>query len=190
MTTDPEGAWCAGASLGNAPMHQSPKTSLKVLADNALQGNGRVLKEASLVADSGSVSGASGALGAGGALGALNGLDGRQLAALDSMQRDTDDRHAGRVPTGDTARILCKGCGPVWIRPDIAAVLPMVDGWPRALGCPWCFVRKAGGYIPRPPVTCESCHQFTPDTINSPVGMGGRRARLRCSMEQAPRRKP
>jgi hypothetical protein len=88
------------------------------------------------------------------------------------MQRDTDDRHAGRVPAGDTARMLCKGCGPVWIHPTIAEVLPVVDGWPRALGCPWCFVRKAGGYIPRPPVACESCRHFTPDTINPPAGIG------------------
>jgi hypothetical protein len=88
------------------------------------------------------------------------------------MQRDIDDRHAGRVPAGDTARMLCRGCGPVWIHPDIAAVLPVVDGWPRALGCPWCFVRKAGGFIPRPSVTCESCRHFNPDTINPTAGMG------------------
>ncbi|MBB6246183.1 hypothetical protein [Rhodanobacter sp. A1T4] len=68
------------------------------------------------------------------------------------MQRDTDDRHAGRVPAGDTAAMHCELCGPVWIHPSIAEVLPVVDHWPRALGCPWCFVRKAGGYIPRPSV--------------------------------------
>ena len=99
-------------------------------------------------------------------------LDADQLAACQSMQADTADRHAGRVPAGDTARMLCARCGPVWIHPDIAEVLPVVDGWPRALGCPWCFVRKAGGHIPRPPVTCEGCQHFTPDTINPPAGMG------------------
>ncbi|WP_143154276.1 hypothetical protein [Rhodanobacter sp. OK091] len=153
-------------------MHQSPKTSLKVLADNALQGNGRAPKEAALGVGSSAVSGALGAGGARGATGALKPLDACQLAALELMQRDTDDRHAGRVPAGDTARMWCKGCGPVWIHPDIAAVLPVVDGWPRALGCPWCFVRKAGAYIPRPPVTFEGCRHFTPDTINPPTGMG------------------
>lgn len=161
MTPDQNGAWCAGAPLGNAPTHQSPKTSLKALADNALQGNDRAPKEAALGAQGGAISGASGALGAGGALG-----------ALESMQRDADDRRAGRVPAGDTARMLCNGCGPVWIHPDIAAVLPVVDGWPRALGCPWCFVRKAGGYIPRPSVTCEGCGHFSRDTINPGAGMG------------------
>ena len=83
---------------------------------------------------------------------ACAGLDARQLAACLSMLADTADRHAGRAPAGDTAPIHCEGCGPVWIHPDIAEVLPVVDGWPRALGCPWCFVRKAGGYIPRPSV--------------------------------------
>ena len=69
------------------------------------------------------------------------------LLALD----DTATREAGKVPLDDTAAIYCQHCGPVWIHPDIAACLPVVAGWPRALGCPWCFVRKAGGYIPRPP---------------------------------------
>lgn len=90
------------------------------------------------------------------------------LLALD----DTATRQAGKVPVGDTAAIYCARCGPVFIHPDIAAVLPVVNGWPRALGCPWCFVHKAGGYIPRPPVTCEGCRHFTPDTINPAAGMG------------------
>ena len=70
------------------------------------------------------------------------------------MMADTADRNAGRVPAGDTAAMHCIHCGPVYIHPDIAAVLPVVDGVPRGLGCPWCFVRKAGGYVPRPRVPC------------------------------------
>jgi hypothetical protein len=50
--------------------------------------------------------------------------------------------------------------------------LPKVGGWARALGCPWCFVRKAGGFIPRPSIACGDCQHFTPDTINPPAGMG------------------
>jgi hypothetical protein len=100
------------------------------------------------------------------------GLDVRQLADYLAMLADTADRHAGRVPLDDTAAIHCEQCGPVWIHPTIAEVLPVVDGWPRALGCPWCFVRKTGGYIPRPSVTCEGCRHFTPDTINPAAGMG------------------
>lgn len=72
-----------------------------------------------------------------------------QLAAIKTMQCDTAERHAGRVPAGDTAWMLCNSCGPVWIHTAVAAVLSVVDGWPRALGCPWCFVRKAGGVVPR-----------------------------------------
>ena len=100
------------------------------------------------------------------------GLDDRQRVAYLSMLADTADRHAGRVPEADTAAMHCQHCGPVWTHPDIAACLPVVAGWPRALGCPWCFVRKAGGYIPRPSITCGDCQHFTPDTINPPAGMG------------------
>ncbi|MEO9080036.1 MAG: hypothetical protein ABI268_12100 [Rhodanobacter sp.] len=97
--------------------------------------------------------------------------DGQRRAFLHLLD-DNASRHAGRVPLDDTAAMFCQHCGPVWTHPDIAAVLPVVDGWPRALGCPWCFVRKAGGYIPRPSVTCGDCQHFTPDTINPPAGMG------------------
>ncbi|MGB3462465.1 MAG: hypothetical protein WBA33_10925 [Rhodanobacter lindaniclasticus] len=90
------------------------------------------------------------------------------LLALD----DTVTRQAGKVPLDDTAAIRCERCGPVYVHRDIAAVLPVVNGWPRALGCPWCFVRKAGGYIPRPPVTCEGCRHFSADTINPTAGIG------------------
>ena len=78
------------------------------------------------------------------------GLSDAQLTACLHMIADTADRNAGRVPAGDTAVMHCIHCGPVYIHPDIAAVLPVVDGWPRGLGCPWCFVRKAGGSVPRP----------------------------------------
>lgn len=90
------------------------------------------------------------------------------LLALD----DTATRQAGRIPAGDTAAIHCKGCGPVWVHPGIAAVLPVVGGWPRALGCPWCFVRRAGAYIPRASVECADCGQFNRDTVNPAAGMG------------------
>jgi hypothetical protein len=100
------------------------------------------------------------------------GLDDGQRRAFLHLLDETASRHAGRVPETDTAAMLCQHCGPVWTQPAIAAVLPVVDGWPRALGCPWCFVRKAGGCIPRPSITCGDCQHFTPDTINPPAGMG------------------
>ena len=85
---------------------------------------------------------------------------------------DAATRQAGKVPERDTTAIYCAHCGPVFAHPDIATMLPVVNGWPRALGCSWCFVRKVGGYIPRPRVTCEGCRHFTPDTINPAAGMG------------------
>ena len=90
------------------------------------------------------------------------------LLALD----DTATRQTGKVPVGDTAAIHCRGCGPVYVHPSIAAVLPVVDGWPRALGCPWCAIRKAGGHLPRPRVTCATCAHWQPDTINPAAGVG------------------
>ena len=76
------------------------------------------------------------------------GLSDAQLTACLHMMADTADRNAGRVPAGDNAAIHCIHCGPVYIHPDIAAVLPVVGGWPRALGCTWCSVRRAGGTVP------------------------------------------
>lgn len=99
------------------------------------------------------------------------GLDDGQRVIFLRMLDDTASRHAGRVPLDDTAAVYCARCGPVYVHPEIAAVLPVVGGWPRALGCPWCFVRKAGGFIPRPPVTCAECAHYLPDPINPPAGM-------------------
>lgn len=99
------------------------------------------------------------------------GMTDAQLVALLSMLPDDADREAGRVPTGDTAKILCRSCGPVWVHPAIARMLPMVGGWPRALGCPWCFIRARGIAIPRPHVVCVDCRHRIPATTNL-QGMG------------------
>lgn len=90
------------------------------------------------------------------------------LRALD----DVATRQAGKVSPDDTASIYCQHCGPVYVHPEVAAVLPVVNGWPRALGCPWCAIRKAAGAVPRPRVTCETCASFKPDTINPAAGVG------------------
>jgi len=99
-------------------------------------------------------------------------MDERQRATFLTMLAESAERYAGRVPLNDTAAIHCASCGPVWVHPSIARVLPVVGGWPRALGCPWCFVRKAGGTIPRPPVTCGDCRHVIHDTINPGAGAG------------------
>lgn len=70
---------------------------------------------------------------------------------------------AGIVPPGWTAAAHCEGCGPVWLWPDAA----------RVRACPWCFRRKAGKRIPRPPVQCGDCIRYLPDPLNPEAGMGG-----------------
>jgi hypothetical protein len=102
-----------------------------------------------------------------------DGLNDAQLVTYLELLDDTATRWAGKVSAGHDAAILCHHCGPVLVHPGMAAVLPVVAGWPRAAGCPWCFVRKAGGHIPRPRVTCETCSHFQPDTINPAASAGG-----------------
>lgn len=70
----------------------------------------------------------------------------------------------GIVPAGWTQPCTCERCGPVLLW----------DGaQPRVLGCPWCHVRRAGGHLPRPAVTCATCahQQQRPNT--SEAGMHG-----------------
>jgi hypothetical protein len=100
------------------------------------------------------------------------GLGDPQLRTFLHHLHDTATRQAGERPADDTAAILCAHCGPVWAHPSIAAALPLVGGWPRALGCSWCFVRKTGGTIPRPPLTCQGCAHYLPDTVTPEAGMG------------------
>lgn len=110
----------------------------------------------------------------------LNNLDVAACAVLDDSQLltylelldDSAARWAGKKPAGHDAAIYCHHCGPVWVHPSVAAVLPVVDGWPRALGCPWCAIRKVGAYIPRPSVQCLGCRSYTADPVNAAAGMG------------------
>lgn len=96
------------------------------------------------------------------------GMDNAELSALLSMLADDADRERGVVPPDDTAAIVCRSCGPVWVHPAIARVLPMVDGWPRALGCPWCFIRARGIGIPHPHAPySDHTHEATGSPIRS-----------------------
>jgi hypothetical protein len=107
-----------------------------------------------------------------GDLPAYAGMNDAQLTALLSMLTDAAARERGMTPGSDTAAILCRSCGPVWAHPAVASALPIVDGWPCALGCPWCFIRKRGLPIPRPRVSCAACQHRIPDPINPPQGWG------------------
>lgn len=72
-------------------------------------------------------------------------------------------RH-GMAPPGWTQASHCRRCGPV---------LLWQGAPPVVLGCPWCHVRRAGGPVPRPAVTCATCmhQQLQPST--SEAGMRG-----------------
>lgn len=76
------------------------------------------------------------------------------LSAYVRALADSDLRRRGKVPADETAMALCRGCGPVWVHPAVASAAPIVDGWPRLLGCPWCHVRHAALYVPRPQIAC------------------------------------
>lgn len=78
-------------------------------------------------------------------------------AYLDALA-DTATREAGRVPPGHTGAIVCAHCGPVFVDPDVARVLPVVGGWPTAAGCPWCHVSNR--QFPRPPVQSVTCKHW------------------------------
>lgn len=70
----------------------------------------------------------------------------------------------GETPHGWTRAAECSGCGPVWL----AAGSPA-----RVIACPWCWHRKSGVTLPRPPVRCGGCKHFRPDPLNPAGGFGG-----------------
>jgi hypothetical protein len=102
---------------------------------------------------------------------ACAGLDDEVLIVYVRALRDTDLRERGKRPDDETAVALCQFCGPVWAHPAIVAVAPILDGWPRVLGCPWCHVRNRRA-MARPPVTCGKCQHFARGTMNPAQGCG------------------
>jgi hypothetical protein len=77
-------------------------------------------------------------------------LSSNALRAYVRVLRDAERRSHGKTPPDETAEAQCVRCGPIFIAPEVAAVLPIIGGVPTAAGCPWCFNRKAGLPIPRP----------------------------------------
>jgi hypothetical protein len=109
----------------------------------------------------------------------LAALSDNQLSTYVAMLVDTNLREHGKRPADETAAALCRSCGLIWVHPAVAAVAPMLDGWPRVLGCPWCHTRNRQA-IPRPMVTCGDCRHFTRDHVNPAGGMG------RCTASRKP----
>ena len=70
----------------------------------------------------------------------------------------------GIAPPTWTQPGYCERCGPVrlWVGAPL-----------RVLGCPWCAVRRAGGHLPRPSVTCATCTHQQPRPDTSDAGMHG-----------------
>lgn len=82
------------------------------------------------------------------------------LRALDVSAR----MDAGLVPLewGEPVARSCEACGPVLL----------LAGCPDVVkACPWCFRRKAGNAIPRPPVACCNCRHYQPDPLNPAAGV-------------------
>jgi hypothetical protein len=100
--------------------------------------------------------------------------DGSDAALRDYLHvlRDAAMRERGQVPEDETVAVLCRHCGPFWMHPGVARVLPVVGGMPTAAGCAWCHLRARGLPIPRPLVTCGACRHFVPDRINPAGGLG------------------
>ena len=103
-----------------------------------------------------------------------SGLPDETLVAYLRALRDDDLREKGKRIADETAPALCVRCGPIWTAPEVASAAPVVDGWPRVLGCPWCHVANRRA-IPRPSVTCGACRHFIRDAVNPRAGWG------RCS---------
>ncbi len=77
-------------------------------------------------------------------------LDEAALRSYLQSIRDTQLRERGEVPLRETAKGICCSCGPIWLAPEVAACAPIIDGYPRVLGCPWCHIRIRGLRIPHP----------------------------------------
>jgi hypothetical protein len=102
---------------------------------------------------------------------ACAGLSDECLIAYVRALHDGQQLELGKALPEDTARAMCRHCGPVFIHPSIAAIAPMIDDWPRVLGCRCCHVRNRRA-MPRPRVHCGDCKHFQRDSINPPAGAG------------------
>lgn len=104
------------------------------------------------------------------------GLADALLEAYVSALNDVASRAAGVVPASDHASALCLSCGPIYLAPETARGLPLINGWHTAQGCPWCVSGRI--LFPRPPVSCGTCQRFVHDAINPSEGAGMCQANL------------
>lgn len=95
---------------------------------------------------------------------ACHGLPNQTLRAYLGALKRTAIMREGVAPPDYTRAAHCDSCGPVWLWEGVPA---------RVGACPWCFRRKAGNPLPRPPVTCGDCRHFLPNRLNPTAGGGG-----------------
>jgi len=100
-----------------------------------------------------------------------------------SAPAEDETRERGKRLANETVPAMCQSCGPIWLSPEIAAAAPVVAGWPRVIGCPWCHVKNRRA-LPRPVVACIDCERFERDRVNPAGGMG------RCPIDLAKRPLP
>ena len=137
------------ADAANAPDHADLRASLYRLAD--AEGLPRAivdgLSDADLAPDNGC---------------AL--LDDAGLRRWLYVRAENGEMQRGIAPRDWTQASHCERCGPVrlWVGAPL-----------RVIGCAWCHVRRAGGTVPRPPVTCASCQHRQPRPDTSEPGMHG-----------------
>ena len=96
-------------------------------------------------------------------LAACEGLDDATLRGYLRALETAARMDAGLVPVEYSHAVQCDGCGPVWLWPDCPD---------KVKACPWCFRRKAGKRIPRPPVQCGDCRHYAADPLNPEAGVG------------------
>lgn len=95
-------------------------------------------------------------------------LEGCELLSPEGLVRwvqvlgENERMRKGIAPPGWTQASYCHHCGPV----KLWAGAPL-----HVIGCPWCHVRKAGGQVPRPAVTCATCQHMRRMPQTSPAGM-------------------
>ena len=99
----------------------------------------------------------------------------RWLHVLDENAR----MRQGMDPPGWTQASYCHRCGPV---------LLWQGAPPVVLGCPWCHVRRAGGHLPRPAITCATCthQQLQRDTSEAGMHGCGKGTGMRFALELHP----
>ncbi len=91
-------------------------------------------------------------------------LDDAGLRRWLHVLHENERMQRGMAPPGWAQASHCRRCGSVLLW----------QGAPlEVLGCPWCHVRRAGGTVARPAITCAACTHQQPRPDTSDAGMHG-----------------